>query len=79
MRKDVYPYHYIDDSEKEDFYSQLNIQGITNEDYAHVKRTCKDFEIRNLGDYHDLYVQIINFCELMYLKAFETFVLKYIS
>ena len=23
-------------------------------DYMHVKRVCKDFEIRNLGEYHDL-------------------------
>ena len=24
---------------------------------AHAKRICKDFEIKNLGKYHDLYVQ----------------------
>ena len=30
---------------------------ITNADLAHTKRVCKDFEIKNLGKYHDLYVQ----------------------
>ena len=26
-------------------------------DYAHAKRVCRDFEIRSLGKYHNLYVQ----------------------
>ena len=29
--------------EKEDFYSHLNIEDITNADYEHVKIVCKDF------------------------------------
>ena len=29
---------------------------ITDPDYAHAKRICKDFEIKNLGEYHDFYV-----------------------
>ena len=43
--------------EKEDFYSYLNMENITDADYAHAKRVCKDYEIKNLGEYHDLYVQ----------------------
>ena len=43
--------------EKEDFYSHLNMEDITDADYAHGKRVRKDFEIRNLGEYHDLYFQ----------------------
>ena len=66
MRKVVYPYEYIDDwgkfnetslPEKDDFYSRLNMEDITDADYVHTKRVCKDFEIINLGEYHDLYVQ----------------------
>ena len=30
---------------------------ISDADYAHAKRVCKDFEIKNLAEYHDLYVQ----------------------
>ena len=33
--------------EKEDFYSHLNMEDITNADYAHPKIVCKDFEIKN--------------------------------
>ena len=43
--------------EKEDFYIYPNMEDITDADYMHRKRVCKDFEIKNLGAYHDLYVQ----------------------
>ena len=44
-------------SGKEDFYSHLNMEDITDADYTHAKRVCKDFEIKKIGKYHDLYVQ----------------------
>ena len=43
--------------EKEDFYSHLNMKEYTDADYAHAKQVCKDFEIKKLGEYHDLHVQ----------------------
>ena len=66
MRKGVHPYEYMDDSEKfneilpekEEFYSHLNMEDITDTDYAHAKRVSKDFEIRNLQEHYNLYVQI---------------------
>ena len=42
---------------KEDFYSHLNMEDITDSDYAHANRICKDFEIKFLGEYCMLYVQ----------------------
>ena len=33
------------------------MEDITGADYAYAKRVCKDFEIKNLGEYHGLYVQ----------------------
>ena len=39
--------------EKEGFYSQLSMEDIFDADYTHAKR---DFEIKNLTEYHDLYV-----------------------
>ena len=43
--------------EKEDFYSHLNIEDITDADYVHPKRVCKDFKIKELGEYHNFYFQ----------------------
>ena len=43
--------------EKEELYSNLNIEDITDADYIHAKRVCKDFEINNLGEYHDFYLK----------------------
>ena len=42
---------------KEDFYSNLNMEGITDSDYNHAKRVFKDCEIKNLDKYHDLYLK----------------------
>ena len=30
------------------------MEDITDADYAHAKRVCKDFEIKQLGEHHDL-------------------------
>ena len=48
--------------EKEDLYSHLNMEDITDADYEHAKRIYKHFEIKDLGEYHDLYVQSIHYC-----------------
>ena len=66
LRKGVYPYEYMDSWEKydenalpykKDFYSSLNLEDISDEDYAHAQKVWEVFKINNLGDYHDLYVQ----------------------
>ena len=56
--------------EKVDFYSHLNMEDITDEDYEHAKRICKNFEIKSLGEYHDLYVQSNT---LLLADVFENF------
>ena len=33
------------------------MENVTDVDYTHRKRACKDFGITNLGEYHDFYVQ----------------------
>ena len=32
------------------------MEDITDADYAYAKRVCREFEIKNLGKYRDLYV-----------------------
>ena len=43
--------------DKEYFQSKLSNEHITDEDYAHAQKVWRTFKIKNLGDYHDLYVQ----------------------
>ena len=66
LRKGVYPYENMGSWEKFDettlppkkaFYSNLNLEDISHEDYAHAQKVWDVFEINNLGEYHDLYVQ----------------------
>ena len=66
LRKGVYPYEYMDSwkkfkgeslADKEYFYSKLNNEHITVEDYAHAQKVWSTFKIKNLGKYHDLYVE----------------------
>ena len=33
------------------------MEDITDADYTHAKKLCKDFETNNLGKYHDCYVK----------------------
>ena len=39
------------------FYSNLNMSSINEDDYQRAQRVWAEFEIRNLGDYHDLYLK----------------------
>ena len=66
LRKGVYPYEYIDSQErfneiilpdKKAFYSELNLEDTTDKDYAHAQKVFKELNLKNLGHYHDLYVQ----------------------
>ena len=66
LRKGVYPYEYMQSwnrfnekslPDKKYFYSRLNMENIIDVDYIHATRVFKEFEMNNLGDYHDLYVQ----------------------
>ena len=63
LRKGVYPYEYMDTWEKlseislpnkEDFYSNLNMEDISDIDYRHANNVFKRFKLENLGDYRDL-------------------------
>ena len=46
------------------------MEDITDTDYVLEKRVFKDFEIKNLGEYHDLYVQSDT---LLLADVFENF------
>ena len=66
LRKGVYPYDYVDSPAKltenalppqAEFYSVLNQEAISNEDYAHAQDVWRVFRCRTMGDYHDVYLK----------------------
>ena len=65
-RKGVYPYDYVSSLEKlsetclspkEEFYSKLNDEHITDEDYQHAINVWNTLGCKTIKDYHDLYLK----------------------
>ena len=55
---------------KESFYSNLNMENIEDIDYRHGNNVFNKFKLKNLGEYHDLYVQSDT---LLLADVFENF------
>ena len=65
-RKGVYPYDYVSSNEKlsetqlppkEEFYSKLNDENVSDEDYQHAINVWNTFKCKTIRDYHDLYLK----------------------
>ena len=64
VRKGVYPYDYMDSFNKfneklppkEEFHSTLNNENISDEDYQHAQHVWNTFSLKNMGEYHNLYL-----------------------
>ena len=65
-RKGVFPYDYVSSLNKlsetqlppkEEFYSKLNDEDITDEDYQHAINVWNTFGCKTLRDYHNLYLK----------------------
>ena len=65
-KKGVYPYDYMDSfsrfnenqsPKRKEFYSILNDTDVSEDDYKHAQKVWDAFKIRNLGEYHDLYLK----------------------
>ena len=66
IRKGVYPYDYMDSFDKfnetvlppiKEFYSRLNDSDVDPKDYEHAQKVWAHFDIKNMGEYHDLYLK----------------------
>ena len=64
-QKGVYPYDFMDSFEKfnqkelptkDQFYSILNDQHITDDEYDHANKVWNTFMIKTMGEYHDPYL-----------------------
>ena len=65
-RKGVFPYDYVSSLDKlsetqlppkEEFYSKLNDEDISDEDYQHAINVWNTFGCKTIRDYHDLYLK----------------------
>ena len=65
-RKLTYPYRYMDTFDKfaetqlppkEAFFDDLAKKDIKDEDYSFVQKLWTTFQLKNLGDLHNLYVE----------------------
>ena len=65
-KKGVYPYDYVNDLSKmtetqlppkEEFYSKLNDEILSDEQYNHAKEVWSTFNCKTIRDYHDLYLK----------------------
>ena len=66
LGKGVYAYKYMVSWERFDkislpdkkaFYSELNLEDTTDENYIHAQKVFEELKIKNLGEYHDLYAR----------------------
>ena len=63
--KDTYRYEYINSWQRfntslpknKELYSNLKMEGITDDDYEHVMRVWENFRTQDLWEHHDLYMQ----------------------
>ena len=65
-KKGVYPYDYVSSISKfsetqlppkSEFYSKLNDENISDEDYQHAQYVWETFSCKTIKDYHDLYLK----------------------
>ena len=64
-QKGVYPYDFMDSFDKfnkklppkNEFYSILNDEHISDKDYTHAQNVWNTFNLKNMGEYHDLYLK----------------------
>ncbi|XP_068720420.1 uncharacterized protein [Montipora capricornis] len=64
-KKGVYPYDFMDSFEKfneklppkEEFYSILNDEHISGDQHKHAQNVWNTFHLKNMGEYHDLYLK----------------------
>ena len=85
-RNGVYSYEYMDSWEKfednhlppiEAFYSKIDLSEIIESDCNHAQKVWKEFGMKTLGDYHDLYLKMDVLLLSNVFEAFRTTCLEH--
>ena len=64
---------------KEAFYSNLNMSDISDKDYSQAQKVWKGFNMKDLGEYHDLYLKTDTILLTNVSKAFKSTCLEHYS
>ena len=81
IKKGIYPYEYMDSwnkfndlelPNKDMFYSKLSMSDVSDKDYGHAQKVWKEFKIKNMGEYHDLYLLADTILLANVFKSFRT-------
>ena len=65
-KKGIYPYDYMDSFDrfdevalppKDSFYSILTDEHVSEEEYQHAQNVWDAFDLKTMGQYHDLYLK----------------------
>ena len=79
IRKWIYPYEYMNSWDrfnetklpsKESFYSNLYMFGVGDNEYKHACNVWNEFKIKNMDEYHDLYLKTDT---ILLANVFESF------
>ena len=79
IKKGIYPYEYMSSWDrfnetslpsKGSFYSNLYMSGVGDKEYEHARNVWREFKIRNMGEYHDLYLKTDT---ILLANVFESF------
>ena len=64
---------------KEAFYSNLNMSDISDKDYSQAQKVWKGFNMKDLGEYHDLYLKTDTILLTNVSEAFKSTCLEHYS
>ena len=85
VKRGIYPYEYMSSWDRfeetklppiEAFYNKLNMSGVSSENYEHACKVWKEFGIKNLGEYHDLYLKTDVILLANVFEAFREYLFK---
>ena len=64
---------------KKAFYSKLNLEGISDADYAHAQKEWEVLRIKYRWEYHDLYAQSDTLLLTEVFEIFKISLMKYVN